>query len=70
MSFNLREWCLRVRDTFKSRDAEVEEELLFHLDMAEQDALRRGDSPREGRLRAGGSPRRRNPFATKALSGG
>ncbi len=54
MKQKLREWCLRIWGTFKGRDAEVEEELRFHLQMAEQEALRRGDSPREARLRAGG----------------
>ena len=54
MKQTLREWCLRILGTFKGRDAEVEEELRFHLQMAEQEALRRGDSPREARLRAGG----------------
>ena len=54
MKQTLRELCLRIWGTFKGRDAEVEEELRFHLQMAEQEALRRGDSPREARLRAGG----------------
>jgi putative ABC transport system permease protein len=54
MRQTLREWCLRIWGTFKGRDAEVEEELRFHLQMVEQEALRRGDSPREARLRAGG----------------
>jgi predicted permease len=53
MNPKLREWCLRFWGTFKSRDAGVEEELRFHLEMAEQDALRQGDSAREARLRAG-----------------
>ena len=50
----LREWCLRLWGTLKPRDAATEEELSFHLEMAEQDALRRGQSPREARLKAGG----------------
>jgi hypothetical protein len=54
MKQKLREWCLRIWGTFKGCDAEVEEELRFHLQMAEQEALRRGDSPRDARLRAGG----------------
>jgi putative ABC transport system permease protein len=54
MKHKLREWRLRIWGTFKGRDAEVEEELRFHLQMAEQEALRRGDSPREALLRAGG----------------
>ena len=36
------------------RDADVEEELRFHLEMAEQDALHQGGSARESRLRSGG----------------
>jgi len=53
MKPKVREWCLRLWGTFKNRDAEVEEELRFHLEMAEQDALRRGASDREARLRTG-----------------
>jgi predicted permease len=48
----LREWCLRLWGTFRPADAE--EELRFHLEMAEKEALRRGESPRDARLRAGG----------------
>ena len=51
MKQKLREWSIRLWGTFRSRDAEIEEELRFHLEMAEQDALRRGDSRREARLR-------------------
>src|SRR5215467_12186500 len=54
MKAKLREWGVRLWGVFKSRDAQVEEELRFHLEMAEQDAVRRGESPREARLRAGG----------------
>jgi hypothetical protein len=54
MKETLREWVLRVRAALLGRDAEVEEELRFHLEMAEQDALRRGGSAREARVRAGG----------------
>ena len=50
----LREWCLRVWRTFTNRHGEMEEELRFHLEMAEQEAVRRGASVREARLRAGG----------------
>jgi putative ABC transport system permease protein len=53
MKQNLREWGLRLWGTFTRRDRQIEEELRFHLEMAEQDALRRGESPREARLRAG-----------------
>jgi hypothetical protein len=55
MNGMLREWWVRILGTFRSRDAEVEEELRFHLEMAEQDALRRGGTRREARLRAGGT---------------
>jgi hypothetical protein len=48
----LREWCLRLWGTF--RPADHDEELQFHLEMAEQEALLRGESPRDARLRAGG----------------
>lgn len=54
MSFRLREWCWRLWGTFRRRDSERDEELRFHLAMAEEDALRRGQSVREARLRAGG----------------
>jgi predicted permease len=54
MKQKLREWWVRLWGTFKSRDSEIEEELRFHLEMAEQDALRRGDSRREARLGTGG----------------
>src|SRR5262249_29555269 len=54
MKQKLREWCLRIWGTLKSRDAEVDEELRFHLEMAEQDALRRAASPREARRPARG----------------
>jgi predicted permease len=55
MSFGLREWWRRWRATFRHRDdSETEEELRLHLEMAELDALRRGQDVREARLRAGG----------------
>ena len=54
MKTGLREWFVRLWGAFRSRDAEVEEELRFHVEMAEQDALRQGRSSRESRLRAGG----------------
>ena len=50
MKPTLREWFFRFWGAFISRDAEVEEELRFHLEMAEQDALRQGGSPRESRV--------------------
>ena len=55
MRFRSREWFRRWRETFRHRgDSETEEELRFHLGMAEQEALRRGQDAREARLRAGG----------------
>ena len=53
MIFNLRECFQRLWGTFNRRDRETDEELRFHLEMAEKDALRRGPSVREARLRAG-----------------
>ena len=53
MSFSLREWWRRWWETFRHRDnSETEEELRFHLEMAELDALRRGQDVRDARLRA------------------
>jgi len=54
MRARLREWVLRIRGTFARRNDEVEEELRFHLEMAEAEAMRRGASVREARLQAGG----------------
>jgi len=54
MKATLREWCLRVWGTFTSRHSELEEELRFHMEMAEEKALRQGAPVREARLRAGG----------------
>ena len=53
MKAKLREWAVRLWGVFKSRDAELDEELRFHLEMAEQDAVRRGETARDARLRAG-----------------
>jgi predicted permease len=54
MSFGLRGWWQRWRATFRDReDAGTEEELRFHLEMAEMDARRRGQDAREARLRVG-----------------
>ena len=55
MSFMLREWWRRLWGTFRHRESETDEELQFHLQMAEEEALRRGQSVREARLRAGGA---------------
>ena len=55
MSFRLLEWWRRLRETFRHRDdSEMEEELRFHVEMAELDAVRRGQNVREARLRVGG----------------
>jgi len=55
MSVRLREWWRRWRETFRHReDSGTEEELRFHLEMAELDALSRGQKVRDARLRAGG----------------
>jgi len=54
MNGRLREYRVRLLATFRSRSAESEEELRFHLEMAEQEALRRGAPVREARLRVGG----------------
>jgi predicted permease len=50
----LRELCLRVWATVANHHKDVEEELRFHLEMAEEAALRRGASVREARLQARG----------------
>jgi predicted permease len=55
MTFRLREWWRRWWESFRHRhDSDTEEELRFHLEMAERDALSRGQDVREARLRAGG----------------
>ena len=54
MSFHPGEWFHRLLGILRRRDAETDEELRFHLEMAERDALRRGRSAREARVRAGG----------------
>ena len=54
MSFSPREWWQRWRATFRRReDTATDEELRFHLEMAELDARRHGRDAREARLRAG-----------------
>jgi predicted permease len=50
----LREWCLRVWASLANRHDDVEEELRFHLEMAEDAAQRRGASVRDARLQARG----------------
>ena len=55
MRFRLQEWWRRLRETFRHRDdSETEEELRFHLEMTERDAVRRGQDARDARLRIGG----------------
>jgi putative ABC transport system permease protein len=54
MNGRLREYWLRFLSTLRPRSNELEEELRFHLEIAEQRALRRGGSVREARLHAGG----------------
>ena len=55
MTFRLREWYRRLWGTFRYRDdTGTEEELRFHLEMAELDALRSGQDARDARLRVGG----------------
>jgi putative ABC transport system permease protein len=57
----LREWMHRLGGTLlpRRRDADLEEELRLHLDMAAEDARRRGlepaDAARAARLEAGGT---------------
>lgn len=53
MIFHLWECLQRFWGTFNRRDRETDEELRFHLEMAEEDALRRGQSVREAHLRTG-----------------
>src|SRR2546427_1790098 len=58
----LREWTCRLRGTLRRNrpDRDLEEELRLHLELAAEDARRRGDSPeraaRAARLQAGGVP--------------
>ena len=55
MRVRLLEWWRRWRATFRHRDdSRTEEELRFHLEMAELDARRRGQDVRAARLRVGG----------------
>ena len=55
MRIRLLEWWRRFRETLWHRaESESDEELRFHLEMAELDAVRRGQNVREARLGAGG----------------
>ena len=56
---SLREWSHRLRGTWQGRrDSDLEQELRLHLDLAAEDARRRGlnaaDSARAAQLKAGG----------------
>lgn len=53
---SLREWFLRLWGTLLRRrsDDDLEEELRLHLELAEEEAKRRGESPRDARIKAGG----------------
>src|SRR5262245_50058008 len=52
----LREWLARLAGTLRPRrrDADLEEELRLHLDLAAADAERRGEPARNASLRLGG----------------
>ena len=54
MSFRLREWLRRLYYTITCQYNDSDEELRFHLDMAEEEAGRRGESQRDARIRVGG----------------
>jgi predicted permease len=54
MKERLREWAVRFWGTFSNRQDETEEELRFHLEMAEQSARQRGGTARDARQAAGG----------------
>ena len=54
MSFRLREWLRRLYCTITRQYNDSDEELRFHLAMAEEEAGRRGESQRDARIRVGG----------------
>jgi hypothetical protein len=54
MRFLLRECFHRLLGLFRRRDSDTDEELRFHLAMAEEEAVRRGQSVRDARIRVGG----------------
>ncbi len=62
----LREWCLRVWGTFAHRRDDVEEELRFHLEMAEKAALRRGEPSARRECGLAASRRRPKPCVIRA----
>ncbi len=53
----LREWLHRLLGTVRPRrsDADLQEELRLHMELAAEDAQRRGDPVRAARLRTGGA---------------
>ena len=53
----LREWCHRLVGAFRSgrADSDLQEELRLHMELAAEDAQRRGEPVREARLRSGGA---------------
>ena len=65
----LREWIHRLRGTLRPdrSDADLEEELQLHLQMAAEDARRRGvpfaESTRAARLRSGGTVQAMDAFS-------
>ena len=54
MSFRVREWLRRVYCTITRQYNDSDEELRFHLAMAEEEAGRRGETQRDARIRVGG----------------
>jgi predicted permease len=53
----LREWMYRILGTIRPRraDADLQEELRLHIELAAEDAQRRGESVRAARLHTGGA---------------
>jgi putative ABC transport system permease protein len=53
----IREWIHRLVGTLRSRraDADLQEELRLHMELAAEDAQRRGESVRTARVRTGGA---------------
>ena len=54
MRFRIREWLRRLYCTITRQYNDSDEELRFHLAMAEEEAGRRGESQRDARIRVGG----------------
>src|SRR5258708_38978001 len=53
----VREWLMRLAGTIRPRRSEpdLRDELRCHLELADEDAKRRGEPVRMGRVRAGGA---------------